>query len=183
MSSRLDRMTRREKTLLALVAGTIFVLLNLFLISSLFKQQTLLRAQIATKRAQWEAMQMLYADREKWLKRDKWLEEKQPKFGNESEAGVQLLDQIKAKAKAAEVPIENPSIGSPEKSPYYEGVPVTIETKSTWPALVKFLASLQQPEQFIVLESANLQIESSDPSLMRGKFRVARWQAPRSKPR
>jgi hypothetical protein len=183
MNARLAAMTQRERTLSAAVAGTLFVVLNFFFFRHFLTQQTLLRAQVAVKTAQWNAMQLLYADREVWQKRDAWLQQKQPAFGNEGEAGVQLLDQIKAKAKAAEVPLENPAIGSPEKTPYYQGVPVTVETKSAWPALIKFLASLQQPEQFIVLESANLQIESSDPTLMRGRFKIARWHLPKQAPR
>jgi hypothetical protein len=39
---------------------------------------------------------------------------------------------------------------------------------------------VQAPDAFIVFESANIAIDSSDPTQMRGKFKVARWYAPAS---
>jgi hypothetical protein len=45
---------------------------------------------------------------------------------------------------------------------------------------VRFLHDVQQPEGFVVFESVNLQIEPSDPTMMRGKFKIARWFAPKA---
>jgi hypothetical protein len=36
---------------------------------------------------------------------------------------------------------------------------------------------VQQPEAFIVFENVNLAIDSGDPTMMRGKFKIARWFA------
>jgi hypothetical protein len=37
---------------------------------------------------------------------------------------------------------------------------------------------VQQPEAFIVFENVTLSIDSNDPTMMRGKFKIARWFAP-----
>ena len=77
--------------------------------------------------------------------------------------------------------IENPVIGSSDSAAGHQAVFASIETKSPWPPLVHFLYNVQQPEGFIVFESINLQIDPSDPTTMRGKFKIARWFAPQNK--
>jgi hypothetical protein len=44
--------------------------------------------------------------------------------------------------------------------------------------LVHFLYDAQQPDAFVVFESVNLIIDSGDPTMMRGKFKVAKWFTP-----
>ncbi|MEY2439061.1 MAG: hypothetical protein QOI34_446, partial [Verrucomicrobiota bacterium] len=41
-----------------------------------------------------------------------------------------------------------------------------------------FLYDVQQPEAFVVFENVTLAVDSSDPTKMRGKFKIARWFAP-----
>ncbi len=168
----------REKTLSLLVGGVFFLLINLVFIRYIVNQRALVKAEFAAQTQEWESMQKMLEERSLWEKREAWLAAKQPKLTNESGAGVELLDSIKTAAKAENVTIENPAIANPEKAPQYRASPVNFETKSSWPALIKFLAAVQQPERFVVFDSANIQIETSDPTLIRGKFRVSRWYAP-----
>ena len=74
--------------------------------------------------------------------------------------------------------IQNPAIGSGETTPNHQTVFASIETKSPWPPLVHFLYDVQKPDGFVVFESVNLAIDSSDPTTMLGKFKIARWFAP-----
>ena len=55
----------------------------------------------------------------------------------------------------------------------------SFEVKSAWPPLVHFLYDVQQPESFVVFESVTLNIDSADPTMMRGKMKLARWFAPK----
>lgn len=170
-------MTSREKTLATVVGVVVFILLNLVLFDFVFKKQARLRADIATRTSEWNNIQTLFNQRDLWVKRDQWLTEKQPKLTNESAAGVQLLDEIKAIAKECEVALENPAIVTVTKVDTGRSVPVTMELKGTWPALVKFLHTLQQPEKFIVIENATMQVDPEDKSQLRGSFRIAKWYA------
>jgi len=54
--------------------------------------------------------------------------------------------------------------------------------KCPWPALVHFLYEVQQPQSFVVFENVNLAVDSSEPTLMHGKFKIARWFAPAQRP-
>ena len=89
-----------------------------------------------------------------------------------------MLDQVKEVAGKYNILIENPAIGSGETTPNHQTVFASIETKSPWPPLVHFLYDVQQPESFVVFESVSLMIDSGDPTMMRGKFKIARWFAP-----
>ncbi len=116
-------------------------------------------------------------ERAMWAKRDEWLKQNQPALKSPGEASA-LLDQIKEVASKQSIVIENPVIGSGDSTPQYQAVFASIETRSPWQPLVKFLYEVQQPESFVVFESVNLAIDSSDPTMMRGKFKIARWFAP-----
>jgi hypothetical protein len=77
--------------------------------------------------------------------------------------------------------VENPAIGAGETTPYHQTVFASIETKSPWPPLVHFLYDVQRPDAFVVFENVNLTVDGSDPTMMRGKFKIARWFAPAQK--
>ncbi len=171
------RMSKREKVLSTLVGGTVAILLNLFLISFFVKNHARLRGERTQKQEQLAAMQTLMLDRPLWEEREAWLLAKQPRIENEATAGGKLLDQVQELARQHAIVLEVPAIGTPERRPQMVSVPVTLETKSTWKALVGFLRELQGPEQFIVIESGNLRIDPQDQTQMRGKFRVAKWYA------
>jgi hypothetical protein len=46
---------------------------------------------------------------------------------------------------------------------------------------VHFLYDVQRPEAFTVFEQANLIVDASDPTVMRGRFKIAKWFAPGKK--
>jgi hypothetical protein len=172
-----ERMNQRERLLSWIVAGTIIVLINLVILSWLFGALGRARSELAARKAA-SAEQALYIkERDLWTKRDQWLREHQPTLKDPAEASV-LLDQLKQVAGKYNVLIQNPAIGSGETTPNHQTVFASIETKSPWPPLVHFLYDVQKPDAFVVFESVNLAIDSSDPTMMRGKFKIARWFTP-----
>jgi hypothetical protein len=155
----------------------VFALLNFFILDWLFGALARAQKQIATRRATLAEQALYVKERDLWTKRDEWIRQHQPTLKNPAEASA-LLDQLKEIAAKYNVLIENPAIGSGETTPYHQTVFASIETKSPWPPLVHFLYDVQRPDAFIVLESVNLAIDGSDPTMMRGKFKIARWFAP-----
>jgi hypothetical protein len=172
-----ERMNRRERLLSLIVAGAVIALLNLVVWSWLLGALGRARSELAERRAT-RAEQAIYVkERSLWEKRDQWVRQHQPVLKNAADAST-LLDELKQIAGKHNILIENPAIGAGETTPYHETVFASIETKSPWPPLVHFLYDLQQPEAFIVFESVNLAIDSTDPTMMRGRFKIARWFAP-----
>ena len=176
----IERISPRERILLAVVGSVIFVLVNMALLSSFMQRNAALKADIGSKTAQLESLKAMVKDRDQWTARDSWLKQKQPKLTNIDQAGVTLLEQVKQVAKTNDVLLESPEIGTVEKQPAGQAIFVSVQTKSSWDSLVKFLQAIQGPDQFIVFDSANLQIDNTDPTQMRGKFRIAKWYAPQS---
>jgi hypothetical protein len=177
-----ERMNPRERVLSWVVAGTVFVLLNLFILSWLFGALRHARTELAARKAVLAEQAVYIKERDLWTKRDQWIREHQPTLKNPAEATV-LLDQLKQVAAKYNILIENPAIGAGETTPYHQTVFASIETKSSWPPLVHFLYDAQQPDAFVVFENINLAIDSGDPTMVRGKFKVARWFAPVQRPK
>jgi hypothetical protein len=172
-----EKMNRRERLLSASVAGVLFLLLNLFIWSWLFGMAGRARTELAAQRAARKQQSVYLKEKNLWAKRDQWLQQKQPSLKNAAEASS-FLDQLKQIAGKYNILIENPAIGSGETTPTHQTVFASIETKSPWPPLVHFLYDAQQPDAFVVFESVNLIIDSGDPTMMRGKFKIAKWFTP-----
>jgi len=175
MPAWLERMNRRERLLSGGAAAAVFLLLNIFIWSWLLGAIGHARADLVAAKTSREEEEIFIKERPLWTKRDEWLQQHQPLLKNSGEAQTTLLDQLKQAASKQNILIENPAIGTGETTPNHQAVFASIETKSPWPPLVHFLYDVQQPDSFIVFESVNLMIDSSDATMMRGKFKIARW--------
>jgi hypothetical protein len=176
----LNRMNQRERLLAFIVAGILFVLINLFIWSTLLSMSANARAAYAEQKSA-RAEQKVYLGEEKmWRKRADWLKKHQPKSNNPAEASS-LLNLVKDVGGRYNVQIENPQIGPVEKTSSHQSVSATFETKSGWEPLVHFLYDAQKPEAFIVFESVNLIVDANDPTVMQGRFKIAKWFAPGGK--
>jgi hypothetical protein len=175
-----DRLNPRERVLSWIVAASVFVLVNLFILNWIFGALGRARSDLGARKATLTAQALYVKERDVWTKRDEWIRQHQPTLKNPAEASA-LLDQLKQVAGKHNVLIENPAIGSGETTPNHQAVFASIETKSAWPPLVHFLYDVQQPAAFVVFENVNLAIDGSDPTMMRGKFKIARWFAPAQK--
>jgi type II secretion system (T2SS) protein M len=172
-----ERMNRRERILAGIVGLALFALINLFLWSALLGGIKNARAELSERKAVRKTQTVFLRERTLWKKRQDWLTKHQPVLKNAGEAST-LLEQVKQIASKHKVLIENPSLGAVQSAADHQSIAVSLETKSPWTALVHFLYDVQQPEAFIAFEDVGLSIDGADPSVMRGRFRIARWFAP-----
>ena len=172
------QMNARERTLALLVGAIAAILVNLALFQFFTTHRSRLSEDLLTKTAQLKGLQALYTEKSLWEQRGAWVAANQPKLTNQNMASSKLLDDVREAARKQTVLIENPVIGAPERKPQYVSVPLNIDTKSSWPALVAFLREMQAPDAFLVFESATVQVDAADKTQMRGKFRIAKWFAP-----
>jgi hypothetical protein len=175
-----QRLNQRERVLSAVVGGVVFLILNWWIWSKLLGALDQARTDVATRRDTRKVQEVFIRERGLWEKRAQWLKEHQPVLKGPGEAST-LLDQIKDVAGKHNVVIENPAIGTSDATPERQAVFASFEVKSPWPPLVKFLYDVQQPESFVVFESITLNIDPADPTMMRGKMKLARWFAPAGK--
>jgi len=175
-----QRLNRRERLLSAAVAGVIFLLVNWYIWGKLFGGLDQARSNLAARQSTRKVQDVFIRERDLWEKRARWLKEHQPTLKGPGEAST-LLDQIKQIAGKHNVLIENPAIGTSDATPERQAVFASFDVKSGWPPLVRFLYDVQQPESFVVFESFTLNIDPADPTMMRGKMKLARWFAPAGK--
>jgi hypothetical protein len=175
-----NRMNPRERVLSWIVAGTIFVLLNLWILNWILGALGVAHKEVMAHRAKLAEQALYVKERDLWTQREEWIRKHQPILNNPAEASA-LLDQLKQVAGKHNVLVESPAIGAGETTHYHQTVFASFETKSPWPPLVHFLYDVQRPDAFIVFENANLTVDGSDPTMMRGKFKIARWFAPAQK--
>ncbi|MGB8339963.1 MAG: hypothetical protein WCE51_00105 [Chthoniobacterales bacterium] len=173
----LARMNQRERMLALTVAGILFLLINLAIWNALLGMSAGARDEYASERAARAEQQFYLVDEEMWRQRADWLEKKQPRSNNPAEASS-LLTRVKEIADRYRVQVENPQIGPVESTPSHQSVSATFETKSGWEPLVHFLYDSQKPESFTVFENVNLMVDATDPTVMEGRFKIAKWFAP-----
>ena len=176
-SSWIERMNRRERILAGIVGAALFLFVNVFVWSSLLGAIGRTRAEVVKRKSERTAQSIYVRERDMWAKRDEWIRKHQPQFKGPEGAST-MLEQIKEIAGKHNVLLENQQIVTGDSNANRQSVGATIETKSPWPPLVHFLYDVQQPESFTVFENATLAIDSADPTMMRGKFKIARWFAP-----
>ena len=173
------RLNARERVLSMIVGGALFLLVNYIIWSWISGTLAQARTDIAARKSARAQQSVFLKERGMWEKREAWLKKTQPTLKGPGEAST-LLEQVKEVAGKHNVLVENPSLGGVDSTPTHQATFVSVETKSPWQPLVRFLHEVQQPESFIVFETVNLQIDSADPTMMRGKFKIARWFAPKA---
>ena len=171
-----QRLNRRERILTAIVGAVLVLLINWYVWGKLLGAIDSTRADLADRQNTRKMQDVFIRERGLWEKRAQWLKEHQPALKGPGDAST-LLDQIKQVAGKYNVLIENPAIGTSDATPDRQAVFASFEVKSPWPPLVQFLYDIQQPESFVVFESITLNIDAADPTMMRGKMKLARWFA------
>ncbi len=179
----LAKLTPRERTLLFLVGGFLFVVINIVLVRGLLVTLSSQRLQVQAKTTMLTTQNNILAQSDLWSARENWMKEKQPTLTKSRDlASVDLLNDLDSEIRAHGLLSETPPVISPpENIPAgapYQSVSVSVEIKGTWAALVRFLHKIQQPDRFIVFETATVQSDTTDKSLLRSKLRVAKWYAP-----
>jgi hypothetical protein len=180
-----QKLSPRERTLVLAVAGTVFVLANLFAVSTLAGTFDELRHACAEQSSDLEAQRVFASEQPKLAKRMAWLRTTQPVLTSRDVAGASLLRQIEQFARGSAVIVTNPQIKplppasaeSRSTSADYQAVTVEIETQSNWAGLVKFVGGLQQPSNFLVFDLATVRSDT-DPAVIRGHFQISKWYAP-----
>lgn len=183
MPAAIARLSARERKLLLIVAGALFIVLNLLVVRSLLSSIAELRAQWSSRSMTATTSRALISQSELWTKRDNWLREKQPVLSaGRDRASIDLLNDLETLTRNNGLLLDAPPVINPADKPSpdgaYQVVSVSIDTKGTWSAVARFLHTIQQPERFIVFESATVQTDPTDNNLLRGKFRIAKWYKP-----
>ena len=89
-----QRMNPRERVLSWIVAGTVVVLLNLWILSSLWGAVASAQKEFGARRSKLAEQTVYVKERDTWTKRDEWMRQHQPVLKDPAEASA-LLDQVR----------------------------------------------------------------------------------------
>ena len=154
------------------------LLLNLFVIDFFIDNQRRLRGEISSKTRRMQELSKLLSEKDLWEQRDAALQAQQPRVVNERVASNDLLKYVKEVSDKHQAIISDQQLGDAKRRAQYTSVDVKqVVLKSSWKGLLLFLMELQRPDQFIVFENANIEVDPEDKTKFKGTFRVARWYA------
>jgi len=179
----IHQMTQRERVLATLVGTVAFLFVTFIIFDYFTKNQRRLQGELARNTGAVAAMKQQLAEKPLWEARSAELSAKLPVLAAEDRALAELLDQVTQIAKSKSVQIGTQNLGVVTRHPEYTSASVQLDTTSTWEALKSFLYAVQSPGNFLVFENANLKRDDKDETQMRCTFKIAKWFAPKPKPK
>jgi len=169
-------LTASEKKLSLLFVGSIFLVLNFFLFEALVKHRKLVEKSIVQLKAEKSEASAWMADKEWWMKRRAWLQEKQPKPEAGGQESARLLEFLQQSARQQNITISQQKLNDPLLAAYYREVSVQLEVKGPLDAVTKWLAGLQAPDRFHAITTLTLKSDAEPPKVI-CSLTVARWYA------
>lgn len=179
----IQQMSHRERFLAIAVGGIAVVFLTFVVFDYFLKNLRRLQSELARNTGAVAAMKLQIAEKSLWEAREAELRNRLPPLGAEDRAGVELLDQVAQLARSKSVELVKQDLGVVTRQPEYTSVSVNLETTSTWKALISFLYEIQAPGKGLVFESASLKRDDKDETQMRCVLKIAKWYAPKPKPK
>ncbi len=182
------RLTQRERLLTLIVAGAVFFVANLVAIRFLLNSYSTLMSHYAEDHRNLILLRALADQHGTWTQRNDWLKSTQPVLNNRDRAATALYEQLQGIARARQVVVNSlqirltappPGAAVPDDAP--QTVSVEGDTQGNWGEMVRFLAEVQKPENFLVFDLASLRTSPTDAQLLKCHFLVSKWYAPAAK--
>jgi len=170
-------LTAKERKLLYLLLGAIFVLLNVVGLRAFLNRQQALEANIAQLSTQLAEHRGILADRTYWEERRVWLEANQPSDDvGTVEDDTKFTQFIETSAKNSGLEYTRRGGGPLPPRGSIAEVYDASTVKGPMEAVVKWLSDLQKPKDFRVIKQ--LRIKSGEPPEIVCDVEVARWYRP-----
>lgn len=178
-------LTSREKLLLTLCLGTLFIMANLIglqrIVGGLRKSGSALdglkqeeieqRSWLAERTGEWDDP----------IERGKWIDENMPTLQSAGKDQGQLLEKLQNEAFERKLELERQNLLEPQSTEFYQEVSVNIIVRGDLAAINEWLTTLQKPEEFYVVKNLELALDTKsrekEPQA-RCNLTVARWFKP-----
>ncbi|HEY5752046.1 MAG TPA: hypothetical protein VIT21_02765 [Chthoniobacterales bacterium] len=171
------KLTPLEKKLIIALGATIFILANLFGVSALLRQRNALKLESIQLRGEEQDAAMWLSEKELWLKRKEWLDARQPKIGQAEVAQPQFFQDLQKSARAQNLAIDEQGFGEISETPQYQAVTVRMRVSGSLENVIKWLVTIQQPDQFQAVTNFSLRSDK-DPPKVNLELEIAKWHAP-----
>jgi hypothetical protein len=167
-------LTFKEKKLLAVLLGAIFLLVNVVGLQAFLQRQRDLQKSIAQLESQLVLNRAVLAEKPLWEERAAWLDQHQPEDDTSTtEDDSKFYDFVEKSAQQSGLQFTRKSVGSQLVGGLYAEVSDTSQVKGNMESLVKWLHELQQPKAFRAIKQ--ISIKSGEPPEVVCEIELARW--------
>ena len=171
------KITKNERLLLALLLGALFVFLNVFAFQAVKRLNTQLKAQHEELRNQQVVAETWLEERTAWAEKKAWLDENQPKLGDEGAASSALLQHLTTSARRHSITVLEQKLLDAESTSKYREVSVRLKVSGSLKGLSQWLCEVQEPKLFQAVKTFSVKSAKKPPDVI-CVLEVARWYAP-----
>jgi hypothetical protein len=171
------KLNKREQRLGLILLLALFIMANFYGLGYLFDRKDTLDLQIADLTGKKHSNEIWLKEKDLWLSRQKWIEQKQPRTASNQIPQSELLEALVGSAKKEHVEIQEQSFGEIQSTPNYRSVAVRLKLTGSLENVIKWLVEVQQPELFQAVTSFSLKSVNEPPTVSL-ELEIARWYAP-----
>ena len=165
-----------EKRLLVIFLAGLFLVINFFGYQEYAARSDRLSGQGSQLRLQKKKFEVLLRDRETWVDRRDWVVRRLPQYRTIDDRDVHLVNLIRSAAASSSLEIvAGPNPLPTKDGEHFEETLVNVTVDGEIEPLVRFLHSLQDPEQFRSLTSLQMLPAKKDSSDIRCELTLAQW--------
>ena len=171
-------LNQREKRLLFLCLGTIFIVINVLAFREFIVRRTTFTTSIAQLEQQRASNASLLRDRAFWEKRLAWLEKKMPFTDSAGRSQGQLLEDLQTAALDNELKITSQTLLEPLELDHCNEVAVSVRVRGDQDKMFRWLLTLQSPEKFQAIKNFDLQLDARATTKVpqaECNLTIARW--------
>ena len=172
------RLTKSEKTLLALCIAVLVLVGGFFVWKNHRTRMAAAREKIENLQARFTAAVAASGDAPFWKERQAWLDATMPVMGDAGDAHSTFLEQLQTTAKQRGLTIASPVLLKPEGGPHHRDLSISLQVTGPDNAVFRWLADLQSPEKFQLIKYLLLTPAPAQPPRMIGNVTVARLYKP-----
>lgn len=170
-------LTAKEKRLLVVLLGALFVLVNVIGINTYLARLQGLKSAMVKLQGEAVENRVILEEGVVWLERAAWLAANQPADDvATTDDDAKFYEFVETSAKNAGLSYQRRDAGTVPHSDVMAEVFDSSQVKGTMEALVKWLVQLQDPAAFRAIKQ--ITIRSGEPPQVLAEVTVARWYRP-----
>jgi hypothetical protein len=173
----LRKWTKGEKRLSLVLGVAILVMGTFYLVSYLLDIESDLALKIRGLEANANTDQVWLREKQFWLDRKQWIDQKQPRVAAGAVPQSELLQSLTTSAQNHKLTIQEQSFADAKTTANYQSVAVRLKLTGTLEDVVRWLVEVQQPEKFQAVTNFSLKSQEKPPAVDL-ELEVARWYSP-----
>ncbi|MDF1850982.1 MAG: hypothetical protein P1U85_09125 [Verrucomicrobiales bacterium] len=178
-------LTNREKALLGICFGVIFLIANAFAYRSISGKLRGSNDRIMELDNQLKDQEMWLEEAQMAAAREQWLNATMPAAENFGKEQADLLQSVQDELFDRKIRIEQQSLQEITKDPFYTEVAIRLTIRGEQMAVIDWLTTLQNRDQFQVIKALSFKIDTKskepEPQAI-CQITLAKWFAPAGPP-